>query len=120
MISPFWVTAFRDFPVTSFDDGVRFWRGVTGYGLSAFRGEHREFATLEPASGDAFLRVFVTTDGPVPGIADRIRDDLPNALDVHLVYERADAEGLRGRGAAGVGRAREDIVLRRDQPDDRA
>ena len=46
--------------------------------------------------GDAFLRVFVTTDGPVPGIADRIRDDLPNALDVHLVYERAEAEGRAG------------------------
>jgi DNA repair protein SbcD/Mre11 len=39
--------------------------------------------------GDAFVRVFVTTDGPVPGIADRVREDLPNALDVHLVYERA-------------------------------
>lgn len=39
---------------------------------------------------DAFLRVFVETDGPVPGIADRIRADLPNALDVHLVYEREE------------------------------
>ncbi len=39
---------------------------------------------------DAFLRVFVQTDGPVPGIADRIRDELPNALDVHLVYDRAE------------------------------
>jgi len=38
-----------------------------------------------------YLRVFVETEGPVPGIADRIRDELPNALDVHLVYERADA-----------------------------
>jgi exonuclease SbcD len=42
-------------------------------------------------AGDAFLRVFVETDGPVPGIADRIRDELPNALDVHLVYQREDA-----------------------------
>jgi exonuclease SbcD len=39
---------------------------------------------------DAFLRVFVETDGPVPGIADRIRAELPNALDVHLVYEREE------------------------------
>jgi exonuclease SbcD len=44
------------------------------------------------AAGDAFLRVFVQTEGPVPGIADRIRDELPNALDVHLLYERADAQ----------------------------
>jgi hypothetical protein len=34
--------------------------------------------------------VFVRTDGPVPGIADRIRDELPHALDVHLEYERHD------------------------------
>jgi exonuclease SbcD len=40
---------------------------------------------------DAYLRVFVETDGPVPGIADRIRDALPNAIDVHLVYDRDDA-----------------------------
>ncbi|HEX2425840.1 MAG TPA: exonuclease SbcCD subunit D [Actinomycetota bacterium] len=42
-------------------------------------------------AGDAFLRVFVETDGPIPGIADRIRAELPNALDVHLVYQRDDA-----------------------------
>jgi DNA repair protein SbcD/Mre11 len=41
-------------------------------------------------AGDAFLRVFVETDGPVPGVADRIRDELPNAIDVFLVYERRD------------------------------
>jgi exonuclease SbcD len=50
-------------------------------------------AVLEDGAGagDAFLRVFVETAGPVPGIADRIRERLPNAIDVHLVYERADA-----------------------------
>jgi len=42
-------------------------------------------------AGDAFLRVFVETEGPIPGIADRIRAELPNALDVHLVYQREDA-----------------------------
>ncbi len=39
--------------------------------------------------GDAYLRVYVDTDGPVPGIADRVRELLPNAVDVHLRYERA-------------------------------
>jgi DNA repair protein SbcD/Mre11 len=38
--------------------------------------------------GDAYLRVFVDTDGPVPGLADRVRELLPNAVDVHLRYER--------------------------------
>ena len=40
--------------------------------------------------GDAFLRVNLKTDGPVPGIADRVRELLPNALDVHLAYERSE------------------------------
>jgi DNA repair protein SbcD/Mre11 len=40
--------------------------------------------------GDAFLRVFVDTDGPVAGMADRVREVLPNAVDVHLRYERAE------------------------------
>jgi exonuclease SbcD len=39
---------------------------------------------------DDFLRVFVETDGPVPGIAERIRDALPNAVDVSLRYEREE------------------------------
>ena len=39
---------------------------------------------------DAHLRVFVQTEGPVPGIGERVRDALPNAVDVQLVYERAD------------------------------
>jgi exonuclease SbcD len=39
---------------------------------------------------DAHLRVFVHTDGPVPGIAERIRDALPNAVDVQLRYEHVD------------------------------
>jgi hypothetical protein len=42
--------------------------------------------------GDAYLRVFVDTDGPVPGIADQIREELPNVIDVHLRYEREEAE----------------------------
>jgi len=47
-------------------------------------------------AGDAWLRVFVQTDGPVPGIADRVREELPNALDVKLVYEREDGGGAGG------------------------
>jgi len=39
---------------------------------------------------DAYLRVFVVTDGPVPGIAERVRQALPNAVDVSLRYERSE------------------------------
>ncbi len=69
---------------------------TSGRRLLDLHGTLDEVASRAGDVGDAFLRVFVTTDGPVPGIADRIRDDLPNALDVHLVYERAEAEGRAG------------------------
>lgn len=49
-----------------------------------------EVLTRGAEQPDAFLRVFVHTDGPVPGIAERIRDALPNAVDVSLRYERAE------------------------------
>jgi exonuclease SbcD len=39
---------------------------------------------------DAYLRVFVHTEGPVPGMAERVRDALPHAVDVQLRYERAE------------------------------
>jgi exonuclease SbcD len=40
---------------------------------------------------DAYLRVFVHTEGPVPGLAERVRDTLPHAVDVQLRYERSEA-----------------------------
>jgi exonuclease SbcD len=44
---------------------------------------------------DAYLRVFVKTDGPVPGIAAQVRDALPNAVDVSLRYDREEEENDR-------------------------
>ena len=52
------------FPAASFDAGTAFWRQVTGYGLSPFRGPDGEFATLLPPAGDAYLRVQRILDGP--------------------------------------------------------
>ena len=40
---------------------------------------------------DAYLRAFVHTDGPVPGLNERIREALPHAVDVQLRYERTEA-----------------------------
>ena len=62
-----------------------------GRRLLDVRGTLDEVVAKVDEVGDAFLRVFVKTDGPVPGIADRVREALPNALDVHLEYERAEA-----------------------------
>ncbi len=64
----------------------------SGRGLADVRGTLDEVIARGRELGDAFLRAFVSTDGPVPGIADRVREELPNALDVHLVYERVDHE----------------------------
>ena len=58
-----WLTVFLDFPADDFDAGVAFWREVTGCGLSALRGAEGEFATLLPASGDAYLRVQRVLEG---------------------------------------------------------
>lgn len=64
MTSPFWVSAFLDFPPDGYDRGVEFWQGVTGYGISDRRGVDGEFATLVPPEGDDYLRVQRLGDGP--------------------------------------------------------
>lgn len=63
-----------------------------GRPLMDLRGTLDEIVAAGREAGDAYLRVFVSTEGPAPGIADRIRDELPNVLDVHLVYERAEIQ----------------------------
>jgi exonuclease SbcD len=62
----------------------------SGRSLADVRGTLDEVVARGRELGAAHLRVFVATDGPVPGIADRVREELPNALDVHLVYDRVD------------------------------
>jgi DNA repair protein SbcD/Mre11 len=68
----------------------------SGRALRDVRGTLDEVIEQGSAAGDAWLRVFVATEGPVPGIADRIREELPNALDVHLEYERVEGSGDDG------------------------
>ncbi|MCM3894160.1 VOC family protein [Gordonia sputi] len=59
-----WLTAFLDFPADQFGDEVTFWRAIAGSTVSPPRGDHREFATLEPFSGDPHLRVQRVGSGP--------------------------------------------------------
>ena len=96
---------------------------TSGRRLLDLHGTLDEVAAHAGDVGDAFLRVFVTTDGPVPGIADRIRDDLPNALDVHLVYERAEAEGRAGAPVSSLAPRDQFLAYYRSQhgadPDER-
>lgn len=58
-----WFTAFLDLPTERFEEGVHFWSDVTGWPVSARRGEREEFATLRPAEGDPHLAA-QAVDGP--------------------------------------------------------
>ena len=64
----------------------------SGRRLTDVSGTLDELAALAPRLGDAYLRATVKVDRPVPGIADRVREILPNVLDVRLDYERSEAE----------------------------
>jgi hypothetical protein len=59
-------------------------------------GTFDEIVAKGSALPEAYLRVFVHTGGPVPGLAEQVRDALPNAVDVSLRYERVEtAEDAR-------------------------
>lgn len=49
-----------------------------------------EIRALADGVGDAYLKVFVKVDRPFPGLAEQVRELLPNALDI--VVERAADE----------------------------
>jgi exonuclease SbcD len=70
----------REIPITS------------GRRLTDVSGTLDELEALAPRVGDAYLRATVKVDHPIPGIADRVREILPNVLDVRLDYEREEAE----------------------------
>jgi hypothetical protein len=83
-----WITIFLDFPAGAFEDGIAFWRHVTGYGLSPYRGPGADFATLLPPGGDAYLRV------------QRVRSGSGGChLDLHV---DTAAESLAGAAARAV------------------
>ena len=89
----FWLTAFLDLAPGDFDRGVEFWSGVTGYTPSPARGREGEFATLEPPTGDAHLRVQRLADGP-----SRLH------LDLHVDDPAASADEAARLGATVVTR----------------
>jgi len=62
------------------------------------------FEELQALAGeglDDYLRVTVRVDGPRPGLAERVKELLPNALDVTVDHPRS-AEGPMNRGAGRV------------------
>lgn len=59
-----WLTAFLDFPSSTFASGTTFWQAATSSDLSPPRGIFGEFATLLPDSGDAYVRAQRIEEGP--------------------------------------------------------
>ena len=47
-----------------------------------------DLKTLADGVGDAYLKVFLKADRPVPGLAEQVREILPNAVDI--VIQRPD------------------------------
>ena len=54
-----------------------------------------QLPSLAESVGDAYLRVNLAVETPLPGLADRVRDALPNALDVRLVLPEQEGEARR-------------------------
>lgn len=61
-----------------------------GRKLRDISGTLSEIESMAESFGPDFLRVRVQVDAPVPGISDRVREILPNALEVQLEYERQE------------------------------
>jgi exonuclease SbcD len=53
-------------------------------------GTFEELRRLAMEMDDAFLRVTVKTEAPVPGIAEQVRELLPNAIDVAVDHPREE------------------------------
>jgi hypothetical protein len=102
-----WLTIFLDFPPGGFDTGVAFWREVTGSGLSPFRGEGQEFATLLPPSGDPWLRVQRVVSGPGGCHLD---------LHIDLSAQALDAAAAEAVALGAVVRHREDGLVVAESP----
>lgn len=77
---------------------------TAGRRLRDVAGTFEELQRLSAEVGDDFLRVTVKADGPVPGLAERVKELLPNALDVAVAHPRA--EGTPSASGSGVGRVR--------------
>ncbi len=65
---------------------------TAGRRLRDVSGTFEELREKADELGDAFLRVTVKTPAPAPGLAEQVKELLPNALDVTVDHPR-DAEG---------------------------
>lgn len=65
---------------------------AAGRRLVDVTGTLEELRAQAASVGDAWLRVKVKVEAPVPGIVDAVREALPNAIEVQPDYPRAEEE----------------------------
>ena len=95
MIDVRWMWAFFDTPRPLADSSWAYWAQVTGWSVSAPRGEHGEFATLVPSDGDPWVKFQAVGDG-VGGIHLDLDVD-----DVRAAADEATRLGAREIGTLG-------------------
>jgi len=61
--------------------------GTAGAGVTL-----EEVEALAAEAGDAYLKVFLKADRPVPGLAQRVREIAPNAVQVETVREATEED----------------------------
>jgi DNA repair protein SbcD/Mre11 len=70
----------------------------SGRRLRDVSGTLDELMTQGQSFGDDLLRVTIKVDKPVPGIADFVREILPNALEIRLDYPRMEMSPIEIAG----------------------
>ena len=70
---------------------------TAGRPLRDVSGTFAELALRAPELKSAFLRVAVRVDGPLPGLAEQVKELLPDAVEVTLDYARKPAASDPGR-----------------------
>ncbi len=72
---------------------------TAGRRLRTVEGTFADMQRLAEERSDDYLRVRVKAEAPTPGLADRVKELLPNALDVSVDHPReAGARPERGKG----------------------
>jgi exonuclease SbcD len=71
---------------------------TSGRRLVRIEGSLQDLRAAAPGLDDAIVDVGVVTDGPSPGLAEEVREFLPNALYVRALFEREEAGGADRSG----------------------
>ena len=75
---------------------------TAGRRLRDVAGTLDELRAMADGLGDAFLRVTVLAAAPLPGLAEQVKEVLPNALDVSVEHPRAAGETAAGEPGGRV------------------